>query len=186
MIKLYGGAYTRAPIVQWYLEELNQPYEYVELDLRGGENRSERFLAINPFGKLPALSDGDITLYESGAILLYLSEKHANLPMPEKALVMQWVVFANATLGPGLFIQENRDKEMPKLLPHLEDLFGQKAYLVGDRLTVADVAVACYLAYLPMFIGLDFNQDYPNMGTYVKRLAERPAFQNTMGKCVTL
>lgn len=69
MLKLYGGARSRASIVQWYLEELGEPYEFVLLDMQSGEHRQPDFLAINPFGKVPTIVDGDLKLWESGAIL---------------------------------------------------------------------------------------------------------------------
>ncbi len=77
MLKLYGGTRTRASKVQWYLEELSIPYEFVLLDLAAGEHQKPEYLAINPMGKVPAIVDGDLKLWESGAILLYLAEKYA-------------------------------------------------------------------------------------------------------------
>lgn len=67
MLKLYGGARSRASIVKWYLEELAIPYEFVLLDMQAGEHRQPEFLAINPMGKVPAIADGDFYLWESGA-----------------------------------------------------------------------------------------------------------------------
>ncbi len=69
MLKLYGGARSRASIVHWYLEELKVPYEFVKLDMQAGEHLKPEYLAINPVGKVPAIVDGDFKLWESGAIL---------------------------------------------------------------------------------------------------------------------
>jgi glutathione S-transferase len=80
MLKLYGGERSRASIVQWYLEELNVPYEFILLDMQAGEHRQPEFLAINPIGKVPAIQDDDFILWESGAILLYIAEKYGNFP----------------------------------------------------------------------------------------------------------
>lgn len=71
MLKLYGGARSRASIVRWYLEELSIPYEFVLLDMGAGEHQKPEYLEINPMGKVPAIADGDFKLWESGAILLY-------------------------------------------------------------------------------------------------------------------
>jgi glutathione S-transferase len=76
MLKFYGGARSRASIVQWYLEELAISYEFVLLDMQNAEHRKPEFLFINPMGKVPAITDGDFALWESGAILLYLDEKY--------------------------------------------------------------------------------------------------------------
>lgn len=70
MLKLYGGARSRASIVQWYLEEIEIPYEFVMLKMEAGEHRQPEYLGINPMGKVPAIADGDFQLWESGAILL--------------------------------------------------------------------------------------------------------------------
>ena len=77
MLKLYGGAFSRASIVQWYLEELAVPYEFVMLDMKAGAHLEPDYLTINPIGKVPAIVDGDVKLWESGGILLYLAD--ANL-----------------------------------------------------------------------------------------------------------
>ena len=80
MLKLYGGARSRASIVQWYLEELELPYEFVLLDMQAGEHLQPAFREINPFGKVPAIIDGNLRLWESGAILLYLAERYVKKP----------------------------------------------------------------------------------------------------------
>ena len=63
MLKLYGGARSRASIVQWYLEELEIPYQFVLLDMQAGKHKEPEFLAINPMGKVPAIIDGDFKLW---------------------------------------------------------------------------------------------------------------------------
>jgi len=66
MIKLYGGARSRASIVKWYLEELQAPYEFQLLDMAAGAHLQPEFLAINPFGKVPAIDDDGFIVWESG------------------------------------------------------------------------------------------------------------------------
>lgn len=89
-LKLYGGVKTRTPMVQWYLEELGIPYEYISLNITAGENHKPEYLAINPMGKVPAIVDGNLKLWESGAILLYLSDKYQKktTSLEESAQVM--------------------------------------------------------------------------------------------------
>ncbi|MEB3337307.1 MAG: glutathione S-transferase family protein [Leptolyngbyaceae bacterium] len=183
MLKLYGGARSRASIVQWYLEELEIPYEFVLLDMQAGEHLQPEFLAINPMGKVPAIADGDLKLWESGAILLYLSEKYGNpsASVEHKAILGQWVLFANATLGPGVFSEATREREWPRLLAPLNQLLTHQPFLLGDTFTMADVAVGSLLAYIPLMLKLDFSE-YPSVAAYVQRLGERPAFQKAMGK----
>jgi glutathione S-transferase len=179
-LKLYGGARSRASIVKWYLEELGLPYEFVLLDLQAGEHRQPEYLAINPFGKVPAIVDDGFALWESGAILLYLSDRHdAALTAEQRAWVAQWVVFANATLSTGLFVENVRDAETPRLLSGLEGQLAKREWLVGDRLTAADIAVGSILAYATLMLKQDYT-DYPAIAAYLKRLGDRPPFQRTI------
>lgn len=181
MLKLYGGARSRASIVQWYLEELSVPYEFVMLDMQAGEHRQPQFLAINPMGKVPAIVDGDVKLWESGAILLYLEQKYDKpTSLEQKAEFAQWVLFANATLGPGIFVEANREREMPRLLTPLNQIFEQQPFLLGNQFTVADVAVGSMLGYIPMMLKLDLSE-YPAVVNYIKQMTGRPAFQKAIG-----
>lgn len=182
MLKLYGGAFSRAAIVKWYLAELGVPFEFVLLDMKNGEHKKPEYLAINPMGKVPAIVDGDFQLWESGAILLYLAEKYGNIPnSPEsKAILTQWVLFANATLGPGVFVEANRDREMPRLMTALNSILAKQPYLLGEEFTVADVAVGSLLAFIPIMLKEVDLSPYPAVIDYMKRLTERPAFQKAM------
>jgi glutathione S-transferase len=180
MLKLFGGARSRASIVQWYLEELEIPYEFVMLDMQIGEHRQPDFFEINPFGKVPAVVDGDLKLWESGAILLYLLDRYGKADLNERAIAAQWILFANATLGPGIFVEANREREMPRLMQPLDEIFGRREFIAGDQFTVSDVAVGAMLAYIPLMLKLDLSE-YPNVMSYMKRIAERPAFQKAIG-----
>ena len=181
-LTLYGGARSRASIVQWYLEEKNIPYESVQLDLQAGEQRQPEFLAINPIDKVPALVDGTVTCWESGAILLYLADQYAETPLTaaDRAVLAQWVLFANATLGPGLFSASNREQEGERLLSSLNPVLEKSSYLVGDAFSVADVAVGAYLGYAMMLQNLTY-EDYPAIASYVQAIMQRPAFQKVIG-----
>lgn len=180
MLKLYGGARSRASIVQWYLEELQLPYEFVKLDMQAGEHLQPAYREINPFGKVPAIVDGDITLWESGAILLYLAERYAHETPQERVISAQWILFANATLGPNTFNEAMRDRETPRLMQPLDEILGRQAFITGDRFTVADVAVGSILAYIPLLLKLDLSE-YSNVVDYMNRMAERSAFQKAIG-----
>lgn len=181
MLKLYGGARSRASIVQWYLEELALPYQFVQLDMQAGAHRQPDYLAINPMGKVPALVDGDFTLWESGAILLYLAEQYGGVAgAQERALLAQWISFANATLAPEIFSEVTREASTPRLLGGLSQVLTSQTYLVGDSFSVADVAVGSVLAYFIVLLKLDISA-YPAIASYMQRLGTRPAFQKTIG-----
>lgn len=181
MLKLYGGKFSRASIVQWLLAELEIPYEFVLLDLQAGEHLESDYTAINPIGKVPAIVDGDFKLWESGAILLYLADHYGKADTAEqRAEIAQWVLFANATLGPELLNEVTRDREMSRLLKPLDQMLEQKPFLLGDTFSTADVAIGSTLGFFQMRFQMDFSA-YPTLMLYLKRLSERPAFQATIG-----
>jgi glutathione S-transferase len=182
MLKLYGGARSRASIVQWYLEELGLPYEFVLLDMQAGEHRQPAFLAINPIGKVPAIADGDFQLWETGAILLYLAEKYGGSPLSveQRAILNQWILYANATFGPEVFQEATREKSFPRHMTMLNQWLSQRSYLLGDEFTIADVMVGSLLNYIPLMLKLDFS-DYPVVAEYLQRLTSRPAYQRSLG-----
>ncbi|WP_309745147.1 MULTISPECIES: glutathione S-transferase family protein [unclassified Chamaesiphon] len=178
MIKLYGGARSRASIVRWYLEELGVPYEFILLDMSTGEHTQPDFLKINPFGKVPAITDGNFALFESGAILLYLCEKYGGkeLSIEQQAVLTQWVLFANSTLATGIFTEASRAKELPKLMTPLNELLSKDSYLLGDEFSVVDVAVGAILYYIPLMLKVDLSA-YPAVTNYMQSLSSRPAFK---------
>ncbi len=181
MIKLYGSARSRASIVRWYLEELAVPYEFVLVNTDTGEQLQPEFRKLNPFGKVPVLVDGDLVLFESGAILLYLDRQYSKVErsIEQQAILAQWTLFANATLGPGVFGEENRDRELPRLMTPLNQLFGSQPYILGDDFSVADVAVGAILNYIPILLQLDLSA-YPAVLSYMQKLTDRPAFSKGM------
>jgi glutathione S-transferase len=202
-LHLYGAARSRASMVRWYLEEKGIPCAFVELDLKGGEHRCEPFTTINPFGKVPALVDeglagpdgGPLKLFESGAILLHLAERHggefagdpAHAAM-RRSLTAQWLLFANATLGPGLFVAESREREFPRLMAGLDGLLRpERSLLAGPGEAgedpgwgAADCAVQAYLAYLPVFFPQLDLSPYPNVQAVIDATLARPAYRRVM------
>ena len=104
--------------------------------MRTGAHLQTNFLAINPMGKLPALVDGSFKLWESGAILLYLSQKYGQFPeaVEQQAEISQWIFFANATFIPGLFTPQTCDREYPRLLKPLDEILQLQPFLLGKDL----------------------------------------------------
>ena len=190
-LTLYGGPRTRASMPRWYLEEKGIPYALKELDLRSNQHRQPDYLAINPFGKLPALVDTSLhgpdgralTLFESGAILLHLAEHHAGeiTSAPQRSLIAQWLLFANATLASALFVPSNREREFPRLMEELNRQLSPGRPLVGDQWGAADCAVTAYLAYLPIFFPQEDLTPYPSIQALIAATQERPAYRKVMG-----
>ena len=196
-LTLYGSARSRASMVRWYLGEKEIPCTVTSLDMAAGEHRQQPFLAINPFGKVPALVDASLTgpdggplkLFESGAILLHLAEHHGREFEGEggaarRSLAAQWVLFANASLGPAMFLAASKPEELTRLLDALESQMGEGSLLAGawgdPGWGVADCAVQAYLAYIPMFCrDLDLAA-WPRLQACIAATAARPAYQAAM------
>ncbi|MEN9541198.1 MAG: hypothetical protein RLZZ459_1289 [Cyanobacteriota bacterium] len=190
-LTLYGGSRSRASMPRWYMEERGIPYSWRQLDMEAGEHRQEPFTALNPFGKVPVLVDEDpalpggrVQLFESGAILLYLAERHGGecRDAAERGLAQQWVLFANATLATALFVPSNREREFPRLMGVLNDLLEGGRPLIGTHWGVADCAVNAYLAYLPIFFPQIDLSPYPHVQATIAATQQRPAYQRGMGQ----
>jgi len=205
-LTLYGAARSRASMVLWYLKEKAIPCHFQTLDMQAGEHRQESFLAINPFGKVPALVDdafqgpdgGPLALAESGAILLHLAENHAaefggdpGRAAALRSLSQQWVLYANATLGPAMFQAADRPEDLARQLTVLNKLLAKDTSLLSGAAGpqswgpvpwgAADCAVQSYLAYLPMFCsGVDLNP-YPAVQASIEATNQRPAYKEAMG-----
>lgn len=182
---LFGSQGSRSPLVNWYLYEIEQDFEMV--NAATVDRRSPEF--PHPFGQIPALLDGDLKVFESGAILLYLADKYGGLDSPEKrAEAGKWVFWANATLDPICFIEDGNGRVLdtglrgePRAINRLEQILSDREFLLGDAFSVADVAVGAYLLYVPQFFSDVDVSKWPNLQRYMKQLCERPAYARAFG-----
>ena len=178
-LRLHGSQQTRSPLVSWFLIENNIEFEMAP-------PRPNK----HPFGQVPFLVDRDVEVFESGAILLYLADKYGGADTPEKrASYTKWVVWANSCLDGLCFGESDKggmsgtsiDKPNRKM-DVLESLLGESDWLVDNKFTVADVAVASYLNYVPIFFSNVNPSSRPNMVRYMQRCAERPGFAKAFGE----
>jgi glutathione S-transferase len=197
MIKIYGSARSSAGRCLWCLEEAGVAYENINLDMKTKEHKTPDFLKINPNGKVPALVDGDINLFESMAINFYVAEKYKPELMgtttQERALTYQWSFWASAELQDPIiqvFIQkvfvptERRSQvvidenmaKLPELFTVLNNALEGKTYLNGKSFTLADLNTASVASIAP-HLGIDLSQ-YKNIDLWMKAISDRPAFQN--------
>lgn len=179
--------YVRDLRVRWALEEAGMPYRVVGVPFR--ERGAEHF-AHQPFGQVPWLTDGEISIFETGAILLHLAERSEKL-MPHdargRADVIQWAFAAlnsieMASLPWGLFKFENDDSQTPgkKLLDkflagrlgHMEKVLATREWLAGN-FSIADIQMADALRLVDSFGELG---EYKACKAYVARATSRPAF----------
>jgi glutathione S-transferase len=177
--------------VELLLSLLGLPFETIEVDLPRGEHKLPDFLAMNPLGQVPVLRDGELTLSDSNAILVYLEGRYAPgqwLPRDPvgAARVQRWLSLAAGPLafGPAsarivqLFKLPTDPKEAIDravgLLQLMEAELARAPYLAGDRATLADVAHYAYVARAPE--GLVSLQPFPAIRAWLARVEALPGF----------
>ena len=193
MIRLYDFTLSgNAHKVRNLLSLLAVEHERVPVDLLAGEQRTPEFQALNPFGQVPVLVDGDTVVRDSSAILVYLGRKYGAgdwLPVDAagEARVQEWLATASTEVaeGPGrarlieLFGAEG-DLEAARerahaLLARFEAHLAERPFLATGRPTIADVANYSYIALAPDGgVSLDA---YPNVRTWLERLEKQPGFE---------
>jgi glutathione S-transferase len=177
--------------VELFLSLLSLPYELIDVDMRGGQNRTPEYLAMNPFGQVPVIDDNGLVLYDSNAILVYLARSYADegwMPMDVlgQAEVQQWFSLAAGPIfnGPcaarlvklfGAPIDLERARTIAeKLFAVLEPRFATRDFALGGHPTVADVAAYSYIAHAPEG-GLDLGP-YPALRAWLGRIEALPGF----------
>ena len=196
-MKLYYARDSRAVRVAWLLEELNVEYEIKKFDLGSKEMRSPDYLEIHPMGRVPTLEDGPVKIFESGAIIQYILEKHKNnsfVPSfedQEFSNYLQWFHYAEGMIMPPMNIivvetillpPERRNevnvKRATKLLNQMliavDAHMNNRDYLAGT-FSAADLMTG-HAVIMADRLGAD-TSDKPNLLTYIARLTERTAFQ---------
>ncbi|MFC7048079.1 glutathione S-transferase family protein [Emcibacter nanhaiensis] len=194
MIDLYTAATPNGYKISIALEELGLPYTVHKLDFNRNEQKSPDYLKINPNGRVPAIIDrgnDDLTIFESGAILLYLAEKTGKLiPADTKGRydVIQWLMFQMGGIGPmqgqaNVFFRyfpekiqpaiDRYQKEVLRLYGVLEGQLEGKDYICGE-LSIADIATWPWVRGYA-WAGLEID-DFPNLKAWLHRLEERPSF----------
>ena len=198
MIKIYGPQMSSASRCRWAAEEVGVAYENVEVDMKGGEHKTEAYLKLNPNGYVPTLVDGNFVMWESFAINQYLAEKYApalcGSSPEERGLVAQWSFWNVANLISSLLpIMHHKYRNLPEdestktahenLTKYMGVLDGQlagKTFLVAERFTLADLNVMTSVI-LCSYIGVD-TSTLKNVTRWAASLSARPAFQKAMPK----
>ncbi|MBV7339316.1 glutathione S-transferase [Chloroflexi bacterium TSY] len=186
------------------LEEMGVNYEVVPIRLNG-EQKSPAYLKLNPNGRIPTLvdepNDGSdpTTIFESGAILIYLAEKSGQFlstTEPTRSTTIQWLMFQIGGIGP-MFGQYGHFKGASEQIPYalkrykdeserlygvLDVRLGEAEYLAGDY-SIADMATYPWVN-TPGFLGLSLEQ-FPNVKRWVEAVGNRPAVQKAMAYTVS-
>ena len=199
MIDVYSTATPNGHKVHIMLEECGLPYQVHAIDIGAGDQFKPEFLAISPNNKIPAIVDQNgpegkpYSLFESGAILIYLASKVGRFlgkTDTEKFTTLQWLMFQMGGVGPMLgqahhfriyapekieYAINRYTNEAKRLYGVIDKRLSQSTYLAGDEYTIADIATFPWLRSWKNQ-GIDW-EDYPHAKRWFDEISERPAVQ---------
>lgn len=199
MIKFYYNLAPNPTKVALCLEEMELPYELVPVDTRKAEQHHPAFLAVNPNAKVPAIVDGDATVFDSNAILLYLGEKTGRF-LPDgsakaRGEMLSWLMFVASGIGPYSGQAVHFRAYAPKPNDYavnrytfeaerhwniLEARLGRQRYMLGDHYGIVDMAVWGWSRLLPNVLGPEAAQKLPNLQRHLAEISARPAAQRAL------
>jgi glutathione S-transferase len=198
-MKLYYFPSPNPQKVQFALNELGLECEVVPVDLSKGEQRKPEFLALNPFGRVPVLTDGALTLWDSHAILAYLGDKSGKLwpaSAAGRADALRWLFFLAGHISPpATDLAFNRvavkllgipgdeaaiargEKALPEVIGILEGCLANSQWLLGENLSLVDCAYGPVLNVVER-AGFNFN-GFPKVAAYLDAIRSRRAWKET-------
>ena len=192
MIKFYFHSTPNPMKIALFLEETGLPYELVPVDTLKGEQHLPSFRAVNPNGKTPAIQDGGVRVFDSTAILLYLSEKTGKLggSVEDRAELLSWLMFIASGLGPYSGQAVHFRHMAPETVPYavnrylreaqrhyqvLDDHLQGREYLVGTDYTIADIAAWGWIDRASVVLGEGELASYKNLHRWFQAIDVRPA-----------
>jgi GSH-dependent disulfide-bond oxidoreductase len=204
MIELYGMGSPNVVKIYIALEELGLPYSVHPVDVFSGKQFDANFLKLNPMAKVPVITDSDgpggqsITLFESGAILLYLAEKTGRLLPKEiagKYEAIEWMMVQMTTLGPMFgqhvhfmrfapkgndYSQSRYTTQVHRVLEVMDQRLAQKSWLGGADYSIADIASFPWARNVPVLLGAPAAEKYKNVMRWVSVIDQRPAVKKAL------
>jgi glutathione S-transferase len=191
----YYNPRSRAQMVRFMLEELGVPHRTVLIDFGNGESRTPAYLAINPMGKVPAITHRGVTVTETAAIIAYLADAFPEAGLapaiddPARGTWLRWLVFGASVFEPALLDTMLKRPEVSKqtagfgsygdALAAIETMLEPGPWILGDRYSAADVYVGAELAWAGSF-GAPGIADNTKIAAYVDRIKARPAYQRSV------
>jgi len=176
------------------LEEVGADYQYHQIDLMQGEQKLPEYLQINPNGKVPALRDGEMLLWESSAIMLYLAEKFPAaglipVDLDKRSQLYQWLVWQPGTFNPpvsalnGQLVFTPAEHQNPQVIQELRETIMQNTQIIGTRLgdqpfLLGDFSLADIVMLPHLSAATDRGVELTTrMSEYLQRLQNRPSWQ---------
>lgn len=200
MLKLHFAPNSRAGRIVWLLEELELPYELNRMDFHPKDLKSDAHRARHPLGRVPVLDDGEVSIYESGAIIEYVLERHKNgglkpaIDSPLFPEYLQWFHYCEGMVMPPvntivvhtvLLPPEKRDETalgqaqrlVTRALAPVNEALAGRDYLIGD-FSAADLMLG-HAVFMSNRLGC-VNDEMANIKQYIERIEQRPAFKKAM------
>ena len=194
MLKFYYSGAPNPTKVALMLEETGLPYEPIPVDTRKGDQHQPDFLKINPNAKVPAIVDGDATVFDSSAILLYLAEKTGKF-LPAKTdkgrgELLSWMFFVSSGVGPYSGQSVHFRVYAPEKIPYainryayeaqrhfgiINERLGKNKYMLGDTYTVVDMNIWGWSRLIPNVLGEKGWEQFPNLKRLTDEINARPA-----------
>ena len=192
MLKFYFNGSPNPTKVALFLEEAGLPYEAVPIDTRKGDQFKPGLLAVNPNGKVPAIVDGDVSVFDSNAILLYLAEKTGKfLPPPAaRGELLSWLMFVASGVGPFSgqavhfkhhatekvgYANNRYQYEAQRHYGILDARLAKNRYMVGNAYSIVDMDVWGWARLVPFIMGEEAWAKLPNVKRLVDEVSARPA-----------
>jgi len=199
MLKFYFSGAPNPTKVALFLEEAALPYEPIPVDARKGDQHKPDFLAVNPNAKVPAIVDGDVTVFDSNAILLYLADKTGKFLPPKgdklRGELLSWLMFVASGIGPysgqlvhfRTYAPEKNEYAINRYAFEAQRHFGivdarlaKHKYMVGDTYTIVDMDLWGWARLIPNFSGEAAWAKFPNLRRLVEEISARPAAQRAV------
>jgi len=198
MLKFFYNAAPNPMKIALLLEELGLPYEAIPVDTRKGQQFEAAFLAINPNAKVPAIVDGEVTVFDSNAILLYLADRAkvfapSDMASAERGQMLSWLMFIASGIGPFSgqsvhfrhvapepkeYALNRYDYEAHRHWKIIETHLGKHTYFLGEHYSIVDMAFWGWARLLPYVLGSDnVWSQYPQVKRLLDAISARPAAQ---------
>jgi len=194
VLKFYFNGSPNPTKVALFLEEAGIAYDPVPVDTRKGQQFAPEYAAVNPNGKVPAIDDDGVIVFDSNAILLYLAEKTGKFLPPntpsDRAQLLSWLMFVATGVGPFCGQAVHFKHFAPEKIPYAHNRYqfeaqrhfavldahlASRRYMVGETYTIVDMAVWGWARLIPFILGDDAWAKFPHLKRLADEITARPA-----------
>jgi glutathione S-transferase len=195
MLTVHHLGLSQSERIIWLCEELGIPYELIRYEREPSMAAPPAYKALHPVGTAPIITDGDLVLAETGAIMEYIAQRHGGGRLtlgpdhPDYAQYLFWLHYANGSMLPA-FMMDMTAKRLGAppsssrtdiAFDLIEQRLGEAEWFAGSEFTAADIMLGFPLTRARAFSGRDISHS-PHLLAYLKRVAARPAYRTAMAK----